>query len=34
MGHADLKTTERYMRYRPAPDEAERIGRPFAVADP
>ena len=34
MGHSDLKTTERYMHYAPAVDEAARIGRAFALADP
>ena len=34
MGHADLRTTERYMHYAPAHDEAQVVGEAFAVADP
>ncbi len=34
MGHSDSKTTQRYLHYAPAHDEAARIGRAFAVADP
>lgn len=33
LGHGDLKTTQRYMHYAPAVDEAERVERAFAVAD-
>lgn len=31
LGHSDLKTTQRYMHYAPAADEAERVERAFAV---
>jgi integrase len=34
MGHSDLKTTQRYMHYAPALDEAELLGQAFALADP
>ena len=34
MGHADVKTTQIYMHYAPAADEAARIDAAFAVADP
>jgi integrase len=34
MGHADLKTTQRYMHYAPAADEAARIEAAFGAADP
>ena len=30
LGHGDLKTTQRYMHYAPAADEAERVERAFA----
>jgi integrase len=30
-GHADLRTTERYMHHRPRRQDAERFGRAFAV---
>lgn len=30
LGHGDLKTTQRYMHYAPAVDEAERVERAFA----
>ena len=33
LGHGDLKTTQRYMHYAPAADEAERVERALAVAD-
>jgi integrase len=32
LGHSDLKTTQRYMHYAPAADEAERVERAFAVS--
>lgn len=32
LGHSDLKTTQRYMHYAPAADEAERVEHAFAVA--
>lgn len=32
LGHSDLKTTQRYMHYAPAADEAERVERAFAIA--
>jgi len=32
LGHSDLKTTQRYMHYAPAADEAERVERAFASA--
>jgi integrase len=31
LGHGDLKTTQRYMHYAPAADEAERVERAFVV---
>jgi integrase len=34
LGHAGMKTTERYMHYAPAHDDASRIGAAFAAADP
>jgi len=34
MGHSDLRTTQIYMHYAPAHDEAAALGRAFAVADP
>ncbi|WP_375337035.1 tyrosine-type recombinase/integrase [Conexibacter sp. W3-3-2] len=34
LGHESLKTTERYMHYAPAHDDAARIGAAFAAADP
>jgi integrase len=34
MGHSDLRTTQRYMHYAPAHDEAEVIAAAFALADP
>ena len=33
LGHGDLKTTQRYMHYAPAADEAERVERAFAIDD-
>ncbi len=30
LGHGNLKTTQRYMHYAPAADEAERVERAFA----
>lgn len=33
LGHGDLKTTQRYMHYAPAADEAERVERAFAIGD-
>lgn len=32
LGHGDLKTTQRYMHYAPAADEAERVERAFAIS--
>lgn len=34
MGHSDLRTTQRYMHYAPAHDEAALLGQAFALADP
>ncbi len=34
MGHSDLRTTQRYMHYAPAHDEASVVGAAFTVADP
>lgn len=34
MGHESLKTTERYLHYAPAHNDAEIIGRAFACGDP
>ena len=34
LGHQSLKTTERYLHYAPAHDDAAVIGRAFAAADP
>jgi integrase len=33
LGHGDLKTTQRYVHYAPAADEAERVARAFAISD-
>jgi len=34
MGHSDLRTTQRYMHYAPAHDEAQVIAAAFTLADP
>lgn len=34
MGHADYRTTRRYLHYRPRGDEAARLGAAFAAASP
>lgn len=34
LGHSDLATTQRYLHYAPAADEAARLGAVFGAADP
>jgi len=34
LGHRSLATTQLYMHYAPAHDEADAVARAFAVADP
>jgi integrase len=34
LGHADAKTTRRYLHYRPRTDEAKRLAKAFTIEEP